>query len=69
MKLTQFQLQEISKYWFDLSKLTFASLILKFFEPNLSGPFQGSTGTIAIGLTATLAFAILGLIFSKGVRK
>lgn len=68
MKFTEFQLKEISKYWFDLSKLTFVSLILKFFEPGSPSFSWFTVLTIFFGLTATALFAIVGLRISREVK-
>jgi len=67
--LKDFQLKEFSKYWFDLSKVTFASLILKLFEPGAPKFVFGSFGVLLLGLTLTLIFVILGLRFARGVKK
>lgn len=69
MKLTKFQLKEFTRYWFDLSKVTFGSLILKFFEPQAPRLTPGSLGVLLCALTLTFIFAILGLRFSRGVKK
>ncbi|HTK03210.1 MAG TPA: hypothetical protein VL401_00380 [Alphaproteobacteria bacterium] len=65
IRLSRNQISELSKYWFDLSKLTFASLILKLFEPGIA-KFDGISIGIALwGLMGTIIFATLGLEFSK----
>lgn len=69
MKLNKFQFREISKYWFDLSKLSFVSLVLKLFEPNMSNMDLRSFLTIITGLILTGSFASIGILFSKGVKE
>lgn len=66
--LSEFQFKELAKYWFDLSKLTFVSLILKFFEPEARLASSFSFLTIVFGLTAAAGFVIVGLYFAKGVE-
>jgi hypothetical protein len=68
-KLAEFQLKEFSKYWFDLSKVTFGSLILKFFEPAAPKLTPGSVEVLFLALTLTLIFVILGLRFAQEVKK
>ena len=67
--LSRFQLREFSKYWFDLSKLAVASLILKFFEPEALWLGSFSVLTICLGLAFSALLAILGLRFAKEVEK
>ena len=68
-KLREFQLKEFSKYWFDLSKLVFASLILKFFEPEVPKLTSGSFLTMFSGLTISAFLATVGLRLSKEVKE
>jgi len=68
IRLSNFQIKQISKYWFDLSKLTFASLILKLFEPEAPKFTYSSYATIVLGLIATAIFVMLGLEFSRKVK-
>lgn len=68
-KLKEFQLKEFSKYWFDLSKVTFGSLILKLFEPGAPKLETKSVLTIFSGLTVSVFFIILGLKFSEKVKE
>ena len=63
-KLTKDQFKEAGKYWLDLSKLTFASLILKLFEPGQTFVLS-SIITVLFGLTFSIALVILGLRFLK----
>lgn len=69
MKLTEFQFKEFAKYWFDLSKITFGSLILKFFEPEAPGFGPRSILTVFSGLTFSAFFAMMVLVISKKVKK
>jgi len=69
MRLTQFQYKEFAKYWFDLSKVTFGSLILKLFEPGAPKIELKSILTVISGLTFSVFFAILGLRFAKEVKQ
>lgn len=69
MKLTQFQLKEFSKYWFDLSKLALVSFILKFFEPGAPKFDINFAVTVTIGLTLAIGFAILGLKLAKEIKR
>jgi len=66
---SEFQLREFSKYWFDLSKVIFASWVLKFFEPETLRWGGQSHVVLILGLTAAIAFVIVGLLFAKGVDK
>lgn len=67
IKLSNFQIKQISKYWFDLSKLTFASLILKLFEPGGSRLNLISLGTLFWGIVLTGIFVGLGIEYSRKV--
>lgn len=67
--LNEFQIKEISKFWFDLSKFTFISLILKFFEPQSPAFTFGSIGAVFLGLILVCIFAIVGMLFSRKVKK
>lgn len=69
MKLTQFQLKELSKYWLDLSKITLASLVVKFFEPTVLTATIISLITIVAGLTFAALFVMVSLRLSKGVKR
>jgi len=68
MKLNKYQYKEFSKYWFDLSKLTFASLIVKLFEPGAPKFEFRSILTIISGVMFSIVFITLGLKFSKEVK-
>lgn len=67
--LSKFQVQELTKHAFDLSKLVVGSMILKFFEAG--GPkFQlESILTLLAGLTISLFMVIIGLMISKEKKK
>lgn len=67
-RLSRNQTLELSKYWFDLSKLTFASLILKLFEPGVAEFTSLSVATVLLGLIGTVLFVMIGLVFSKKVK-
>jgi len=69
IKLSQFQYKELAKFWFDLSKLTFGSLILKLFEPTLPKISLSAFGTLLSGLILTVIFGMLGMRFSKEVKQ
>lgn len=69
MKLTQFQIQEFSKYWFDLSKIVVASLVIKFFEPQAPTVSANSLFTIFVGLTFAMACVIFALRLSKEKKR
>jgi len=69
LALEEFQLKEFSKYWFDLSKVTFGSLILKLFEPGAPRLETRSLLTIFSGLTFSVFFVILGLKYSKEIKE
>jgi hypothetical protein len=69
VKLTKFQSEEISKYWFDLSKLTLLSLVLKLFEPSKAEMNLISILTIISGLILAGCFASMGILFSGKVKK
>jgi len=69
MKLVKFQFKEFAKYWFDLSKITFGSLILKFFEPEAPKFDLRSVLTIICGLILASIFALLGLKIGGKVKK
>ncbi len=68
LKLSKFQQKEFSKYWFDVSKLTFGSFILKLFEPASPKFTIASMITLLFGLTLALIFVMVGLRFSQGVK-
>ena len=68
VSLTEFQFKEIAKYWFDLSKLTFGSLILKLFESGMPEFTIRSFLIMIWGLTAMTVFASLGVRFAKEVK-
>lgn len=63
--LDKSQQKEFGKYWIDLSKIVFASLVIKLFEPGSPAITFNSVITVASGLTASLLLAMLGLRFSK----
>lgn len=67
-KLSKTQTLELSKYWFDLSKLSFGSLILKLFEPGAPNFTPLSFGIIFWGLALTIIFAMIGLQFSRKIK-
>jgi len=69
LRLNKFQLKEISKFWFDLAKLTLISLVLKLFEPGAPSIDLRSTLTVISGLIIASAFIIIGLLFSRGVKE
>lgn len=68
IRLNEFQSKELSRYCFDLSKLVFASLVLKLFEPG--GPKLDTDSTLGVlyGLFFLSIFAILGHMFGGQVR-
>lgn len=68
-RLDKSQRKEFGKYWFDVSKIMFASLVVKLFEPGAPVIILGSLVTILFGLTSSVFFAILGLRFSKEERR
>lgn len=61
MKLVPLQYEELAKYLLDLSKLIFASLILKLFEPNAPNFSPQTIIPLIIGLTGSIVFVILGV--------
>lgn len=69
MKLNEFQRKELTKFWFNLATFTFGSMILKLFEPSAPKFTGGSIGIVILGLIFMIIFVILGLEFSKGVKK
>lgn len=69
MKFSSFQYKEFSKYWFDISKIIVASLVVKFFEPEAKQITFSSLATIFVGLTLAFIFVILGLKLSKEVKE
>lgn len=67
--LKQFQLKELSRYSFDLSKIIFGSLVIKMFEPPNNYKLEiKSFLTIFAGLFLTFFTAYFSLILSKEVR-
>lgn len=69
LTLNRFQIEEFAKYWFDLSKITFASLVIKFFEPEKLRFTIGSWITVLLGLTVTILLVMIGLLLSREVKK
>lgn len=69
MKLTQFQLQELAKYWFDISKILVGSLVVKFFEPKAPEFTGGSLAAIFASLTLAFLCVILGMNLLGRVKK
>jgi hypothetical protein len=67
VRLSPLQRKELAKYLFDLSKLVFASLILKLFEASAPALSINSLLSVLAGLTALLTLVILGLKIIKGV--
>lgn len=61
--------KELASYFFDISKLTVGSLILKFFEPQSARLTFGSFVTMLAGLILAGFFATLGLWFAKEVKQ
>lgn len=68
-KLDSTQRKEFGKYWLDISKIAFASLVIKLFEPGVPPLSIESVGTLLLGLTMGLLTAMLGLRFTKEARK
>lgn len=65
LRLDKSQKKELAKYWFDISKLVLASLVLKLFEPGLIISSQEVSLTLISGLTSSILLVILGLRFAK----
>ena len=56
----------LSKYFFDISKLIFAAIVLGSFAPMISnGEFKFYWSAIIVGLITTIAFALVGYNFLK----
>jgi len=68
MKRSKKEFDKLADWWFDLSKITFASLAVKLFESNKSTLNIGFALTILFGLTATLTFARIGVLFTKQIK-
>lgn len=65
---SQYELRQLSNYWFDLSKLSLGSLVLKLFEPEVSvsgGSLMFATG----GLITALVCAKTGIKFARKVKE
>ena len=58
VKFSDIQYKELAKYWFDLSKLIVASMILKLFEPQTSQLTLSSGITVVFGLIFAVGFAL-----------
>lgn len=65
---SEYELKKLTDFWFDLSKITLVSLVLKLFEPGKVAFTVGSLLTVAIGLTFSSWCAKVGLAFAKRVK-
>lgn len=64
--MTDRQIEELAKLFLDLGKLTFASLVLGFFQSNLPPSIIFSYGII--GLISTIIFLRMGIYLMKEVH-
>lgn len=56
----------LSKYFFDISKLIFAAIVLGSFAPMISnGEYKFYWSAVIVGLITTIAFALIGYNFLK----
>lgn len=65
---SEYELKKLADFWFDLSKITLVSLVLKLFEPGKVAFTIGSLLTVAIGLTFSSWSAKIALEFAKRVK-
>lgn len=64
-----FELQKLSEWWFDLSKMAIGSMVLKLFEPGGSKFTGWSAASLVAGLTMTVLCARIGVEFARKVRE
>lgn len=63
-----YELQKLSEWWFDLSKIALGSMAIKFFEPGTLDYSVKSFGALLAGLFLGLLFARVGQEFARMVR-
>lgn len=64
--VTDRQIEELAKLFLDLGKLTFASLVLGFFQSDLPQIIILAYGLI--GLLFSFSFFIMGLVLLRRIR-
>ncbi len=64
---TSFELQKLSEWWFDISKIALGSIVVKLFEPGIKFE-SGSIVVLLAGLIAVVSCANIGLKFARMVR-
>jgi hypothetical protein len=62
-KLTNLQIEALSKYFVDLSKILFASAVVGFFIPGYSGEI--SILTFVLGALFSVGLVLLGILIIK----
>jgi len=67
-ELSKFQREEYARLWFDLAKLSAASLIVKGFEPGGPSVDWRLLITFTGGLVVFLGCVKIGLAIGKGVK-
>ena len=63
---TNFELQKLSEWWFDVSKITLGSMVIKLFEPGIRLE-NGSVIVLLAGLTVSVFCANIGMQFARKV--
>ena len=63
-----YELKKLSGWWFDLSKLSIGSLVLKLFEPGDGELGAASVFTVLLGLTFFLVCANFGRKLAREVQ-
>lgn len=66
---SNFELQKLAEWWFDLSKITLGSMAIKFFEPGVWDYSVKSFSSLTAGLFLGLLFARLGTRFARMVER
>ncbi len=68
-KRSTYELKKLSEWWFDLSKLSIGSLVLKLFEPNDQKFDVTSAFTVLLGLTFFIVCANFGRKLAQKVQE
>ena len=69
MVRSTYELKKLSEWWFDLSKLSIGSLVLKLFEPTDQAFGVISIFTVLLGLTFFIVCANFGRKLARRVEE
>ncbi len=69
VKRSTYELKKLSEWWFDLSKLSIGSLVLKLFEPSDRAFGATSAFTVLLGLTFFIVCANFGRNLARRVEE